>query len=368
MNRLLWTVSARAARFLDPEQAHLAAIRLLASPLGPRARLTEPTPTVLAGLTFANRLGLAAGFDKHGEVVDALLALGFGHVEIGTVTPKPQPGNPRPRLFRLPEDKGLINRFGFNSEGGDVVARRLARRLEHGKAQGIVGINIGANKESDDRIADYAAGICRFAGLADYYTVNISSPNTPGLRDLQGEDALNRLLGTVMEARAQVAPAMPVFLKVAPDLDLPGMDAIAKALKHHQVSGLIVSNTTLSRKGLVASAKNEAGGLSGKPVFERATAALGAFRVRLGRDAVIIGAGGVSSASEMAEKIAAGADLVQLYSALAYHGFGLPHAILGGLDHELRERGQASADALKGMATRHWAERFERDFALPPEA
>ncbi|MCB1445197.1 MAG: quinone-dependent dihydroorotate dehydrogenase [Rhizobiaceae bacterium] len=355
----LWPL-VRAGLFrLDPEAAHGLSIGALKAGLAPRARLA-PDPRLavdVAGLHVPNPLGLAAGYDKNAEVPDALLGLGFGFVEIGTVTPRPQPGNPRPRLFRLAADEAVVNRFGFNSEGHASALRRLTAR--HGR-RGIVGVNIGANKDAADRIADYVAGIRAFSGIAGYFTANISSPNTPGLRDLQARDSLRALLAAVLAARDEEAIRIgrkaPVFLKIAPDLTEEGLDDVADEIRASTLDGLIVSNTTLSRAGLTDGEQaKEAGGMSGKPLFERATIVLAKMRRRLGGNLPIIGVGGVHSPETAAEKIRAGADLVQLYSSMVYEGPGLPARILRGLSAVCDAEKLGSIRDLRGSRLDHWA-------------
>jgi dihydroorotate dehydrogenase len=281
--------------------------------------------TRLAGLDLPNPVGLAAGFDKDAEVPDALLDAGFGFVECGTVTPRPQAGNPRPRLFRLRQDKAVINRMGFNNQGLEAFAGRLERRAR----RGVVGANLGANKDSEDRIGDYVLGLRRLQGLCDYFTINISSPNTPGLRDLQEAAALDQLLGAVADARKG---SEPVFLKVAPDLDSRRIPEIVAAVRRHGFDGIVVSNTTLGRPAsLGAPARGEAGGLSGAPLFDLSTKVLGAFRAA-DADLPLIGVGGIASAADVRAKMGAGADAVQLYTALVYEGPGLIGRIKAELD------------------------------------
>jgi dihydroorotate dehydrogenase len=292
-------------------------------------------------------VGLAAGFDKDAEVPDAMLAAGFGFVECGTVTPLPQAGNPRPRLFRLREDRAVINRMGFNNLGLDAFAGRLAGRPR----RGIVGANLGANKDAVDRVADYVAGLRRVAGLCDYVTINVSSPNTPGLRALQTRAALDELLGRLAEVRAETGRASPVvlppvFLKVAPDLDADEPAEIAAAVRRHGFDGIIVSNTTVERPPSLRSAHAvETGGLSGAPLMSRSTAILRAFR---DADAKLplIGVGGVASGADAYAKLRAGADAVQLYSALVYDGPGLVQRIKHELAALLRAGGFASVAEL----------------------
>jgi dihydroorotate dehydrogenase len=315
--------AARILRLLPPEPAHRLTICLARnfSFLLPNINPDDNRLGVEAfGLHFSSPIGLAAGFDKDAEVIDAMLRFGFGFVECGTVTPKPQPGNPKPRLFRLGEDRAVINRMGFNNHGIESAARRLARR----KRNGIVGINIGANKDAVDRIADYALGFERLAVFADYVTVNVSSPNTPGLRGLQHRDDLERLLNVLTEARARGGLHKPLLLKIAPDLDEPALDDIAEVVLESGIEGLIVSNTTVARPPSLRSANaKEAGGLSGAPLFGPSTKLLRQMRKRVGDRIVLIGAGGISSGADAYAKIRAGASLVQLYTALAYEGPGL---------------------------------------------
>ena len=298
-----------------------------------------PLATSVAGLTFPNPLGMAAGFDKDGEVPDALLGLGFGFAEVGSITPLPQAGNPRPRLFRLWEDRAVINRMGFNNGGGEVAARRLAARLGQ---PGVVGINIGANKDSADRIADYATMAALMAPLASYLAVNVSSPNTPGLRALQDEGALAALLDGVLAARGEGPSAPPVFLKVAPDLLPADIDAIARIAIDKRLGGLIVSNTTISRPPLRSAHAGEAGGLSGAPLKALALATLRDFRKATGGAVPLVGVGGIATAEDAWERIRAGASLVQLYSAMVYEGPGIARAITRGLEALMRRDGFAS--------------------------
>jgi dihydroorotate dehydrogenase len=287
---------------------------------------------------------MAAGFDKEGEVPDALLGLGFGFVEIGTVTPEPQPGNPRPRMFRLKEDRAVINRLGFNSRGQAVARERLERR---GDRPGIVGINIGANKDSPSRIADYVTGVRNMAKLAAYLTVNISSPNTPGLRALQSGDALDELLASVRAARGKGRP--PIFLKVAPDLEPHEIDAIARIAIDRRVDALVVSNTTVSRPALTSRHAAEAGGLSGTPLRDLARQRLRDFRAATGGQLPLIGVGGIASGEDAYARIRAGASLVQLYTAMIYRGPGLARRISAELAGLLRRDGFASVAEAVGI-------------------
>ena len=319
---MILDLAARGLRALPAETAHRATVRLtgLFAPLLPAPRPDEARLAVkVLGLDFPNPLGLAAGFDKDAEVPGAMLKLGFGFVECGTVTPRPQSGNPRPRLFRLSEDGAVINRMGFNNQGMAAAAARLAVRPD----RGIVGINIGANKDSEDRIADYDKAFARLAPLADYVTVNVSSPNTPGLRGLQNRDELTRLLASLCGQRAKLARAMPLLLKIAPDLDHHALDEIAESVTASGIEGVIVSNTTIARPLLKSGNAKETGGLSGKPLFSPSTEILRQMRTRLPLGIALIGVGGIFSGADAYEKIRAGASLVQLYTGLVYEGPGL---------------------------------------------
>ena len=323
---------------LDAERAHgLALAMLKLMPAGSPQQLGGPLQTEVAGLMFANPLGMAAGFDKDGEVPDAVLGLGFGFAEVGSITPLAQPGNPKPRLFRLAEDEAVINRMGFNNRGGAAAAARLKSR--QGRA-GIVGINIGANKDSTDRIADYAAMAQLMAPLASYLAVNVSSPNTPGLRALQDKGALTALLEAVLAARGDGGP--PVFLKVAPDLEPADIDDIARIGLDMRLGGLIVSNTTISRPPLRSTHAGEAGGLSGAPLRDLAQERLRDFRKAAGGALPLIGVGGIASAEDAWARIRAGASLVQLYSAMVYEGPGIASRITRGLEALMKRDGFAS--------------------------
>jgi dihydroorotate dehydrogenase len=313
-------------RALDPEQAHSLAIKALK--LAPRGRPAEDDPRLAVhafGLKFPNPVGIAAGFDKHGEVPDALLHLGFGSVEIGSVTPLPQPGNPKPRLFRLEPDQGVINRLGFNSEGEAAVLARLAARADRG---GIVGINLGANKESRDRGMDYVHLIERVAPVASYISVNISSPNTPKLRDLQHAAVLDDLLARIVEKRDLVidrAGPTPVLLKISPDLSLAQLDDVVGIARARGIDGMIIGNTTVLRQNWLRDQKTakEPGGLSGRPLFPLATRMLAETYVRVEGAFPLVGVGGIDSGKTALAKIKAGADLVQVYSSLVFKGLGL---------------------------------------------
>jgi len=314
-------------RKLDAEYAHGLAIRGLRFLPPPRRRRQDsPRLAVRAfGLNFPNPVGMAAGFDKNAEASDALLRLGFGFVEIGSVTPLPQTGNPRPRLFRLERDQGIVNRMGFNNDGADIVLRRLAGRAHNG---GIVGVNIGANKDSVDRAGDYVRLIDTFAPVASYFTINVSSPNTPGLRNLQEATALDDLLARVIEARERVrrnAGETPVLLKIAPDLTLDELDDVVQIARKRRLDGMIVANTTLSRPPALReqSRAEEQGGLSGRPLFRLSTRMLAETYVRVEGAFPLIGVGGIDTGGAALMKIRAGASLIQLYSSLVYKGLGL---------------------------------------------
>ncbi|HEY1475446.1 MAG TPA: quinone-dependent dihydroorotate dehydrogenase [Pseudolabrys sp.] len=312
-------------RALDPEDAHTLAIKALRYMPLPRSASDPRELAVRAfGLNFPNPVGIAAGFDKNAQVPDALLRLGFGFVEVGTVTPLPQTGNPRPRLFRLESDEGVINRLGFNNEGAAAMLKRLAARAGEG---GIVGVNIGANRDSADRSGDYARLVETFAPVASYFTVNVSSPNTPGLRDLQQTKALDELLARVLDARERARPRfgpVPVLVKIAPDLTLSDLDDAVGIARKHRVDGMIVGNTTIARPGSLRDRDKarEAGGLSGRPLFKLATRMLAETFVRAEGAFPLIGAGGVDSGPTAIAKIKAGATLVQLYTGLVYRGIG----------------------------------------------
>ncbi|MFZ5672046.1 MAG: quinone-dependent dihydroorotate dehydrogenase [Pseudomonadota bacterium] len=338
----------------DAETAHRLTIAALK--LAPAARPATFAPelaTKLFGLDFAHPLGLAAGFDKNGEVPDAMLAEGLSFVEVGTVTPLPQQGNPRPRLFRLSEDQGVINRMGFNNEGHAALRRRLEARRARG---GIVGVNIGANKDAADRIGDYVKGLEAFRDLASYLTVNISSPNTPGLRNLQSRAELETLLGRLNEARAR-RTAPPLLVKIAPDLAEADLDDITPVFLAGKVDGVIVSNTTIGRPHLRSPHGRETGGLSGKPLFDLSTFMLAQLRQRLEGRIPLIGAGGIDSADAAFAKIAAGANLLQLYSALVFQGPALIAAIVEGLTAKCRASGLASIAGAVGSQARFYQKR-----------
>jgi dihydroorotate dehydrogenase len=338
-------------RWFDPEDSHRLAIQglKLLPPLRPR-----PDDAKLAvrafGLNFPNPIGMAAGFDKSAEVPDALLRLGFGFVEIGSVTPKPQAGNPRPRLFRLERDEAVINRLGFNNDGADAVLRRLASRAHHG---GIVGVNVGANKDSPDRVADYVKLIETFAPVASYFTVNVSSPNTPGLRNLQHAAALDDLLAKVIDARERVrakAGDSPVLLKIAPDLSLAELDDVVQIARSRRVDGMVVGNTTLARPSTLREQNRakEQGGLSGRPLFRLSTRMVAETYVRVEGAFPLVGVGGIDTGGAALTKIRAGASLIQLYSSLVYKGLGLVDDIKRDLASTLLRTGRDSLSEIVG--------------------
>ena len=349
----MYATATKALHILPPEAAHTTTLALLKAGLGPVSNLSTPQlaidiPYQGGTLRIPNCVGLAAGFDKNAEVPLAMARAGFGFVECGTVTPLPQSGNPRPRLFRLTQDEAVINRMGFNNGGLDVYARNL----ESVRGRAVIGLNIGANKDATDRMADYVTGLKRLWGLGAYFTINISSPNTPGLRALQGKSHLDDLLSQIASARADLIRAsnhnMPVFLKIAPDLEDAEIEDTVISAVTYGLDGLIVSNTTLSRAGLRSSAAKESGGMSGQPLFDLSTRALTvAAQASAGR-LTLIGAGGISSGAQAYAKIRAGASLVQLYSALVYKGPGLVDAIRRDLVAQLQADGFSSISEAVG--------------------
>lgn len=341
---------------LDAEDAHNLALTLLKRGFGPQIKSEYDAilHTEVCGMSFANPIGLAAGFDKNAEVIEDVLGFGFGFAEIGSITPLPQPGNPRPRMFRAVNAKGVINRLGFNSHGMDAcLPRMIAYRDANPNVSGIVGINIGKNKDSADAASDYVTGIKKFSAYANYITVNISSPNTPGLRDLQSREQLADLLKQVMDARNAAQKQIPIFVKIAPDQTEQQMDDIAEVALASGIHGMIVGNTTVSRPGnLPAQLASENGGLSGKPLFELSTRILGGMYKRLGGKLPIIGCGGVASGADAYAKIRAGASVVQLYSALVYEGPGLVSRINRELAALLRRDGFTSLKEAIGSGKR----------------
>ncbi len=353
MVSLLESIGLAALRRVDPETAHGLALRALNAGLAP---LPGPVTTprlacTLAGLPLVNPVGLAAGFDKNATAVAALSRAGFGFLEVGAATPLPQDGNPRPRLFRLTEDRAAINRFGFNNDGMAAIAARLARRNPTAVP---VGLNLGANKTSDNRAADFARVLATCGPHVDFATVNVSSPNTEKLRDLQGPAALAALLAGVMEARAGLARPIPVFLKIAPDLTDDDLAQIADVAQAAGLSGIIATNTTLSRDGLRSAHRGETGGLSGAPLFEKSTRVLARLSTLTEGRLPLIGVGGISNAEEAYAKIRAGACAVQLYTAMVYQGLSLAARIAHGLDALLARDGHASVTAAIGSDRSRW--------------
>lgn len=354
----VFSLAPRLLATLPPEQAHEVTLKSLEFGLFPRAQTPDPPSLTLrfADLTLPNPVGVAAGFDKDARVPDALLALGCGFTEVGSVTPRPQAGNPRPRVFRLPGDHAVINRLGFNNAGHHAALERLRWRFA---TEGVIGVNVGANKDADDRIADYVAGLEAFADVASYLTVNVSSPNTPGLRDLQAPAALDALLSRLMEARANLAAkgkrAVPIVVKLSPDIAEDELGTIVERLLAHKVDGIAVSNTTLSRSGLTDPGAREAGGLSGRPLFHRATVVLARVFVATQGQVPLIGIGGIDSGDTALAKIAAGATLIQLYTGLIYEGPGLIGRIKSHLAESARAANVAAITDLVGTEAAAWA-------------
>jgi dihydroorotate dehydrogenase len=337
-----------ALRRLEPERAHGLALRALRAGLGPRGGplQSERLACKVAGIALPNPVGLAAGFDKDAVALDGLARCAFGFLEVGAATPRPQPGNPRPRVFRLPEDGGVINRFGFNNAGMEAIAARLRNRPRGA----VIGLNLGANKDSADRAGDFAEVLTRCGAHLDFATVNVSSPNTEALRDLQGPEALRALLAGVLAARDALPRRVPVWLKIAPDLTPPELDALVEAAVG--VDAIVATNTTLSRDGLTSEHAAQAGGLSGRPLFERSTRVLA--RLSTLTDLPLIGVGGVASPEQAMAKIRAGASAVQLYTGLVYGGPSLAARIVTGLDRLLAREGFANVAEAVGTDRDRW--------------
>ncbi|WP_375554711.1 quinone-dependent dihydroorotate dehydrogenase [Roseovarius mucosus] len=337
---------------VDPERAHGLALRALQLGLvpAPGAYTSARLRTNLAGLRLPNPVGLAAGFDKNAEALAPLARAGFGFIEVGAVTPRAQPGNPRPRLFRLSEDRAVINRFGFNNVGMEAAAARLAARPR----DAVIGLNLGANKDSADRAEDFARVLAHCGAHLDFATVNVSSPNTEKLRELQGAEALMGLLKGVMEARDWLPQPIPIFLKIAPDLSDAELSEIADVARASGLNGIIATNTTLGREGLMSAAKGEAGGLSGQPLFEKSTRVLARLSQLTGGEMPLIGVGGIASAEQAYAKIRAGASAVQLYSALVYQGMSLVAEIARGLEQLLQRDGFGSVAEAVGTGRDEW--------------
>ncbi len=339
-------------RRLDPETAHGMSIKAFKSGLTPtNGPVSTPRlKTSLAGLNLPNPVGLAAGFDKNGEALAPLSRSGFGFIEVGAVTPRPQPGNPKPRLFRLTEDRAAINRFGFNNEGMEVMARRLADRPK----DAVIGLNLGANKDSADRAGDFAKVLEHCGEHLDFATVNVSSPNTEKLRELQGKEALSALLTGVLETRDALTRPLPIFLKIAPDLSESELVDIADVARTTGVNAVIATNTTLSRDGLKSAHKDEIGGLSGAPLFEKSTRVLAKLSERLNGDIPLIGVGGIGNADQAYAKICAGASAVQFYTAMVFGGISLAREIALSLDQLLARDGFANVKDAVGSKRKDW--------------
>ena len=350
--RLIEQIGLKALYGFDPETAHGLAIRALKLGLGPSVGqvTSQRLRTRVAGLDLLNPIGLAAGFDKNAEVIEPLGKCGFGFIEVGAATPRPQPGNPKPRLFRLNEDRAAINRFGFNNQGMDAIANRLANRPKNG----VIGLNLGANKDSQDRAADFAKVLARCGAHLDFATVNVSSPNTEKLRDLQGKDALSALLNGVIDANDQLEKPISIFLKIAPDLADQDLIDIAQVARDTRIHGIIATNTTLLRDGLKSAHRGQMGGLSGAPLFEKSTHVLARFSQLTDGEIPLIGVGGVATPEHAYQKIRAGASAVQLYTALVYGGMSSVTDIVGGLEALLERDGFANVADAVGSGRNDW--------------
>ncbi|WP_299426183.1 quinone-dependent dihydroorotate dehydrogenase [uncultured Shimia sp.] len=352
LKRSLEAVGMNVLRNMDPEKSHGIALKALEMGMGNApGEITSPRlKTTLAGLDLPNPVGLAAGFDKNATALDALAKSGFGFVEVGAATPRPQPGNPKPRLFRLSEDKAAINRFGFNNDGMEAIGTRLTQRPRNA----VIGLNLGANKDSDNRAEDFARVLACCGAHIDFATVNVSSPNTEKLRDLQGKAALSALLAGVMETRNNLDRKIPVFLKIAPDLTHDELAEIAEVAAESQLDAIIATNTTLSREGLQSADKDQAGGLSGAPLFEKSTRVLAQLSKLTDGSIPLVGVGGVGSAEQAYAKICAGASAVQLYTALVYGGFSLAETIIRDLDKRLQKDGFTNVAEAVGSKREDW--------------
>ncbi len=350
--KLIERLGLAALHKFHPETSHGLSIAALKSGLAPLSGQvnTPRLATTIAGLDLPNPIGLAAGYDKNAEAIAPLTKAGFGFIEVGAATPRAQPGNPKPRLFRLTQDQAAINRFGFNNQGMEAIGARLAARPN----TGIVGLNLGANKDSSDRAADFALVLAHCGPYLDFATVNVSSPNTEKLRDLQGKDALGALLNGVLETNAGLSTPIPIFLKIAPDLTSDVIADIADVARETGISGIIATNTTLSREGLTSKDRGEQGGLSGAPLFEKSTRVLAQLSQLCGPDIPLIGVGGVSTAAQAYEKIRAGASAVQLYTALVYGGLSMVSDIAKGLDALLERDGFANVADAVGSGRADW--------------
>ncbi|WP_421703420.1 quinone-dependent dihydroorotate dehydrogenase [Aliiroseovarius sp.] len=351
---LIEKIALKALHQVDPERAHMLALTAMKMGVVPLSGLisTDRLKTKFCGMELTNPVGLAAGYDKNAQVVDALTQAGFGFVEVGAVTPRAQPGNPKPRLFRLTEDQAVINRYGFNNEGMEAAAARLTRRSRRRPVP--VGLNLGANKDSEDRAADFAKVLATCGPLVDFATVNVSSPNTEKLRDLQGAEALRALLTGVLEVRDTLGKYTPIFLKIAPDLSDQELAEVAEVAMEVKIDAIIATNTTLGREGLKSASMGEAGGLSGAPLFEKSTRVLARLSQLTDGEMPLVGVGGIGSADEAYQKIRAGAHVVQLYSALAYKGLSLVEEIALGLDDLLARDGFAHVSDAVGTGREEW--------------
>lgn len=350
--KLIEKLGLKALHQIDPETAHGLAIKALKMGLVPApGPVTSPRlKTTLAGIELPNPVGLAAGFDKNAEVLTELSQSGFGFIEVGAATPRPQPGNPQPRLFRLTEDGAAINRFGFNNEGMEQISQRLSHRPKGA----VIGLNLGANKDSEDRASDFARVLAHCGAHLNFATVNVSSPNTEKLRDLQGKDALSALLTGVIATRDDLERRIPVFLKIAPDLNSDELQDIAEVAVETGIDAVITTNTTLSREGLHSAHKGEAGGLSGAPLFEKSTRVLAQLSQLLNGQIPLVGVGGISTAEQAYAKICAGASAVQLYTAMIYHGMSLAGDIAHGLDELLARDGFDTVAQAVGSKRSDW--------------
>ncbi len=350
--KLTEKLALAAMHRIDPEAAHGLSVKALTMGLAPApGPVTSPRlRTTLAGIDLPNPVGLAAGYDKNAEALAPLSKSGFGFIEVGAATPRPQPGNPKPRLFRLTEDRAAINRFGFNNEGMESIGARLAQRPR----DAVIGLNLGANKDSEDRAADFAKVLAHCGAHLDFATVNVSSPNTEKLRDLQGKAALTALLAGVIETREGLSRRVPVFLKIAPDLDRAGIEDIAAVAQETGIDAVIATNTTLSRDGLKSPHKDEAGGLSGAPLFEKSTRVLAQLSELLEGQVPLVGVGGISTAEQAYAKICAGASAVQLYTAMVYGGLSLAGDIARGLDELLARDGFENVAQAVGTKRKDW--------------
>lgn len=351
---LVEKLALKALHKIDPERAHSLALTAMKMGVVPLSGMvtTDRIKTNFCGMALSNPVGLAAGYDKNAQVVDALTQAGFGFVEVGAVTPRAQPGNPKPRLFRLSEDQAVINRYGFNNEGMEAAATRLTRRARTRPVP--VGLNLGANKDSDDRANDFSRVLACCGPVVDFATVNVSSPNTEKLRDLQGADALRALLTGVLDVRDELDKYTPIFLKIAPDLNDQELAEIAGVAREVKIDAIIATNTTLDREGLKSARKGEAGGLSGAPLFEKSTRVLAKLSQLTGSEMPLIGVGGIGNAEQAYQKIRAGADVVQLYSALAYKGLSLVENIALGLDELLKRDGFDHVSQAVGTGREDW--------------